>query len=389
MIDLSWEDEDWRKAFTHGDVPEFDVLPWEARALYRELWMRVDRAGVLRLGKLGRRAVAVAVRLPAEVCDPGLAALEADEWVRVTGDRLVIPHFLPAQEAKSSDASRAKRHRERAKALGETVTPRDAEDTPPPAAPAGSTGRPAAARPRKPSRGVTPIDRRDPEASRNGERRYAEVPIRSDHRSDPIGSDSPPRAPAPALGWGAESFRATWINTLQKQPGDRWARSGGGGDLHVVLAQRIAGDAELLKPPMAPAEYAEALMRATATLSAQTQHETGKNKPPDAKSWSVAAFNAFYDKLAGIVARGRTSPAGPAAPAAECTHQGPRAHYHGVPGWFTCVACKAVCAGGLWYPAGKEPPAPDERRVEYEPDGPPADEDIPFGGPDEDEEEPS
>lgn len=183
----------------------------------------------------------------------------------------------------------------------------------------------------------------------------------------PVPANEKGHASTTPPGWTAERFRVAWINALQKQPGDRYDRGAGGVDRHVRLAQRIAGDAELLRPPMAPADYAEALMRATGPYSEQARRD-GMKGVPAAREWSVAAFEGWYDKLAAFVAQSRAVAAPTPAAAGPCTHQGPRASYGGVKGWFICSACKAVCAEGRWYPQGQEPAMPSEP-VECVPDG--------------------
>lgn len=131
-----WSDEQWVKLYRR-DTADWLLLSWRARGLFYSLLRIVDRAGVLDLGRTGKRAVAVLLGAASE-CDAVVAALDeliADGCVRVEGQSLVLPNFVAAQEAVQSDKARARASRERRRAAAmdssrdDTVTNRDASIT--------------------------------------------------------------------------------------------------------------------------------------------------------------------------------------------------------------------------------------------------------------------
>lgn len=152
---MNWQDERWIKLYVRSS-PDFLALSWQARGLFRLLMTEVDMAGILELGKLGLKAVAVAVRAPwAEVEGPlqelvtdGCIAIVArdatvtacDSDVTNRDATLVMPNFVEAQEASQSDAARQAKRRARLRAAvtgrdgavterDESVTQRDASVT--------------------------------------------------------------------------------------------------------------------------------------------------------------------------------------------------------------------------------------------------------------------
>lgn len=124
MID--WSNERYVRVYTR-DTAEWLSLSFEAQSLFLLVLRKVDRSGVLPLGKLGRRAVAVAVGHGARWSDLDgpLAELETDGCVVITGDNLTVPNYLEAQESRMSDAQRKResRARRRETALGVTIRP--------------------------------------------------------------------------------------------------------------------------------------------------------------------------------------------------------------------------------------------------------------------------
>jgi hypothetical protein len=123
VIEFGWGDAQYAKLFK--TMPEeWKLLGYHEKALYHMLWQACDRAGVLYLGRLGRRVLASTLGVTWEEIEEPLAQLEGDGWLEVDeqGGRLFFPHYLPAHEAKATPAARAKRHRE----LQRAVTPRDA-----------------------------------------------------------------------------------------------------------------------------------------------------------------------------------------------------------------------------------------------------------------------
>jgi hypothetical protein len=114
---MRWEDERYVRLYTR-DTPEFLALSWHARGLFSLILRKVDRAGVLPLGRLGLKGVAVAIGAPAAEIEPHLAELLEDGCVVFDDSRAVLfmPNFMKAQEAPQSDRARAKASRERAQA---------------------------------------------------------------------------------------------------------------------------------------------------------------------------------------------------------------------------------------------------------------------------------
>ena len=130
---MNWSDERYVRIYTR-DTPEWLCLSFPAQALLCLLLRKVDRAGVLALGKLGRRAVGVAIGFPGDWprLEPALDELLADGCVRIEGDLLLVPNFIEAQEAKATDKARAKKRREKVRDLAavglRVVTSRDDDD---------------------------------------------------------------------------------------------------------------------------------------------------------------------------------------------------------------------------------------------------------------------
>lgn len=124
---MRWEDEPFVKVYVR-DTPEFLSMSWQARCLLHELVRKVDRAGILKVGKLGIQGIAVAVRAPvAEIEEPvrELLGQERLVWHEAQG-YFVIPNHIEAQVTPQSDLSRKRKERELARtslAQGVTTTP--------------------------------------------------------------------------------------------------------------------------------------------------------------------------------------------------------------------------------------------------------------------------
>lgn len=121
---MDWSDEHWVKLYRR-DTADWLLLSWRARGLFYSLLRIVTRAGVLDLGKTGKRAVAVLLGAGSDWKEivEALDELIADGSVQVNGATLVIPNFIEAQEAVKSDRARAKAAR--IKKRDEKVTKRD------------------------------------------------------------------------------------------------------------------------------------------------------------------------------------------------------------------------------------------------------------------------
>lgn len=115
---LDWSNERYVRVYvreTVGDV----ALSWQARAIWKEILTKCDRAGIIGLGKHGIRGLAGLIRIPRETVEEYFRELIEDGRVRIQGEYLVVPNFIEAQEATQSDRQRAaeSRSRRREKAL--------------------------------------------------------------------------------------------------------------------------------------------------------------------------------------------------------------------------------------------------------------------------------
>lgn len=114
---MRWEDERYVRFYTR-DTPEWLALSWQARGLFGLVLRAVDRAGLLRVGKLGKKGVAVAVHAAWADVDEPLTELLEDGCVVWDEARaaFLIRNYLEAQECAKSDAARKRESRERARA---------------------------------------------------------------------------------------------------------------------------------------------------------------------------------------------------------------------------------------------------------------------------------
>lgn len=111
---MNWSDERYVRLYTR-DTPDWLALSFDAQALFALLMRKVDRAGVLELGKHGKRAVAIAIGHASawERLAPALEELLTDGCVSVHGDKLLVRNFIEAQEARQSDRKRQAESRSR------------------------------------------------------------------------------------------------------------------------------------------------------------------------------------------------------------------------------------------------------------------------------------
>jgi hypothetical protein len=136
---MRWEDERYVRLYTR-DTVDWLALSFEAQSLLALILRKLDRAGLLVLGKHGKRAVAVAIGHAArwEIIAPALEELLTDGCVRIEGDTLVMPNFLEAQEAAMSDRQRKAEQRARARDLagaGRDIASRNVTKSPEPVTP--------------------------------------------------------------------------------------------------------------------------------------------------------------------------------------------------------------------------------------------------------------
>ena len=126
---MNWQDEQFVKVYTR-DTGEWTLLSWDAQALLLQILRKVDRSGVLQLGKHGVRVLPAALghREQAERITAALAELTADGCVVLRPECLVVPNFIAAQTSRQSDKARQQsaRDRRRAESMGASL-PADKE----------------------------------------------------------------------------------------------------------------------------------------------------------------------------------------------------------------------------------------------------------------------
>jgi hypothetical protein len=109
---MRWEDERYVRVYTRN-TGEWLALDWEARALFLFLLRVADRAGLIPTGKAGLRGLAGLAGMPLEVVERAAPMLLEDGCLRAADGGYIIPNFMAAQEARSSDAQRKRDQRER------------------------------------------------------------------------------------------------------------------------------------------------------------------------------------------------------------------------------------------------------------------------------------
>jgi hypothetical protein len=115
---MRWDDEQYIR-FYRRNTAEWLALSWQARGLFGLLMREVDRAGILKVGKIGLKGVAVVLQAPWVEVETPLRELLADGCLTYQEEQaaLFIPNFMPAQEATQNDAARKRKSREVACAL--------------------------------------------------------------------------------------------------------------------------------------------------------------------------------------------------------------------------------------------------------------------------------
>lgn len=206
---MRWEDERYVRFYTRNS-PEWLALSWQARALFGLILREVDRAGILKVGKLGRKGVAVAVRAPWAEIEGPLSELLEDGCVVMSedGQALVMPNFIEAQEAVQSDAARKRKSRETARAqLGGTVS-----------ASAAESARQVTKRDGMKSQDVT-------EGHETGQKvtsgHVESRPVTSGH-SVPICAVPNHAQNSLSRAWGKARFSELWIEVVKKTPTGNW-----------------------------------------------------------------------------------------------------------------------------------------------------------------------
>lgn len=133
---MDWSNERYVRVYTR-DTTTWKLLDWRGRVVLSLLIRKVDRAGVLDVGHDGVLGLAAVLELPIDIVEPGIGQLViarggAQPTVVDTGTAYVLPNFLEAQEAPSSDPQRKResraRHRDRALAMSRKLLPAGADD---------------------------------------------------------------------------------------------------------------------------------------------------------------------------------------------------------------------------------------------------------------------
>lgn len=137
---MRWEDERYVKSYTR-DTTDWLALSFEAQGVWLMLLRKFDGAGIIDLGRHGKRGIAIAIGHAHRWKDlePAVDELLADGCLVIEGQKAIGPNFVEAQEARASDAARKRAQRERdrdlalagdakcAESLDTEVTPRHAE----------------------------------------------------------------------------------------------------------------------------------------------------------------------------------------------------------------------------------------------------------------------
>lgn len=110
---MDWENERYVRVYTR-DTVTWKLLSWQARALFVFILRAVDRAGVVDTGNHEAHvALSALCAMPADIVAEALPELVSAGVVEDTGEAVIVPNFLDAQEAKASDAQRQRESRAR------------------------------------------------------------------------------------------------------------------------------------------------------------------------------------------------------------------------------------------------------------------------------------
>lgn len=127
---MRWEDERYVRVYTR-DTLNWRLLGFNGRAILMLLLRQVDRAGVLEIGEVApAEALALMLDAPLDVAEAGWRSLLATKSAVLDGTRIVIPNFLEAQEARSSDAERQRKSRDLARVTKRDVQSHTVTETP-------------------------------------------------------------------------------------------------------------------------------------------------------------------------------------------------------------------------------------------------------------------
>ncbi len=107
---MNFGDERYVRVYTR-DTVDWQALGWEAQALFLLMLRKVDRAGILDLGRSGVRGLAAMVAIPVDVTERSLQILLDDGCIEQRGTALIVRNFIEAQEACMSPAVRQQESR--------------------------------------------------------------------------------------------------------------------------------------------------------------------------------------------------------------------------------------------------------------------------------------
>lgn len=111
---MRWEDERYVKLYTRDTVTWLS-LSFDAQSVLMMLLRKADGAGLVTLGPLGLRGLAMVLghRDQIERVERAVQELIALEVCRVEGGHIVVVHYIAAQEAQASPSARKRVQRER------------------------------------------------------------------------------------------------------------------------------------------------------------------------------------------------------------------------------------------------------------------------------------
>jgi hypothetical protein len=116
---MGWQDEPF--------TLDFLALSYEARSLVVYLARYVDRDGILEVGKLGLRGIAIVARAPWPTIEPFVMELLRDGQIVLDGARgeVLIPNHYEAQGALLNSVMERRRERSKGDRLRDEVIARD------------------------------------------------------------------------------------------------------------------------------------------------------------------------------------------------------------------------------------------------------------------------
>ena len=107
---MDWGNERYVRLYTR-DTGDMLAIGWEGRAVLAELLRKVDRAGVL--DESDGAIVCEMLRIPIEIVEVALPRMASRGVIEIVDGQIILPNFIDAQEAKSSDKQRQAESRAR------------------------------------------------------------------------------------------------------------------------------------------------------------------------------------------------------------------------------------------------------------------------------------